>query len=148
MSNYPQWWDTDITIYNRYEDPQTHVIRWFRTNVSGAFWKYVRDKVVIGETTLETDKTICRIREDARFKERYQWISLPNDQMNQFFTFGRQDIIVRGNIAEDIDEYTQGQRSTDFIDKYKAMQGCMEIESISINVGGGRNNPHYLIEGL
>ena len=38
MNDYPIWWNTTITIYNKYEDPQTHVITWFRKVVNGAFF--------------------------------------------------------------------------------------------------------------
>ena len=30
MNNYPSWWDTTVTIYNRYEDPQTNLVSWHR----------------------------------------------------------------------------------------------------------------------
>lgn len=148
MTNYPVWWDTTITIFNKNEDLQTHVIKWYKTVVHGVFWKYVQDKMTIGETTLETKKIICRIREDEKFLEKYQWIDIPNDQMENYFTLGLGDIIIRGKVDDEIDEYTDGKRSTDIVEKYKALQGCMEIEGVSINVGRGRCNPHYLAEGL
>ena len=68
MSNiYPIWWDTDLTIYNKYEDPQTRIVTWYRTIVAGAFWKYTGDKVTIDKVTLETNNTICRIRKSPNF---------------------------------------------------------------------------------
>lgn len=28
-NNYnPVWWDSDLTIYNKYTDPTTNVVRW------------------------------------------------------------------------------------------------------------------------
>lgn len=148
MSNYPVWWDSKITVYNKYEDPLTRVITWHRTQLDGAFWKYVKDKVSVGETVLEAEKTICRIRENDKFMEKHLWITLPNDQMSQFFTLGVGDIVVKGYVEDEVDEYTSGQRSSDLVAKYKALQGCMEIESVSNNTGVGRGLPHYLASGL
>lgn len=148
MSKYPVWWDTTITIFNRYEDVQTHLVRWYKTIVTGAFWKYVRDKMYVGEETLEVEKILCRIRQNAAFLEKQAWIEKANDEKEQFFTLSRGDILIRGEVTDDIDEYTAGNRSTDLIDKYKETSDCMEVETISINVGRGRVNPHYLVEGL
>lgn len=146
---YPVWWDTVITIYNKFEDPQTHLITWFRHVLQDVFWKYERDKLSIGNETIEIEKTICRIPEQLDdFRENYVWIALPNYMMGEYFTLSRGDIIVRGNVQDEIDEYQQGYRSTDLIQKYKNMQGCIEIESVSLNIGTGRVYPHYLVEGI
>lgn len=145
---YPQWWDATLTIYNRYTDSQTDIVTWYRHTVDRCFWKYTGDKVTINQTVLETDNTIARIPEQEDFLERYQWEALPNDQMSDYFTLSPQDIIVKGKVDDEIDEYTKGHRSTDLIDKYKRLQGCMEIEELAINVGGGRNNPHYFVKGI
>lgn len=148
MNDYPIWWNTTVTIYNKYEDPQTNLVTWFKHTVEGCFWKDISDKVKVGQTVLATDNIVCRIPEQESFKERYEWISLPNDEMAEYFTLGVGDIIVKGAIDEDIDEYVTGHRSTDFIKKHKNLQGCMEIEKSAINVGVGRCNPHYYVKGI
>lgn len=145
---YPVWWETTITIYNRYEDPLTNVISWYSSVVKNCFWKYAGNKVTINNVTLETNNTICRIPKDAKFKEKYEWVQLPNDKMGNYFTLGRGDIIVRGEVSDIIDEYTSGTRSTDLIAKYKELQGCIEVEEIEINTGKGRNNEHYYVRGI
>lgn len=149
MSNiYPEWWDTTVTIYNKYTDPQTKVVRWYRTVVTGTFWKYVGDKVKIGNTVLETNSIICRIRKDDRFLEKFQWLQVPNDQMSNYFTLAKDDFIVKGEVDDEIDEGQSGHRSNDILAKYKALQGCMVIEHLTINVGAGRCNEHYLVRGI
>lgn len=145
--NYPQWWNTTITIYNRYEDIQTQVVTWHKHTVSGCFWKYTGNTVTVGQTVLETKDIICRVPEQEDFLERYEWEQLPNDQMENYFTLSPEDIIVKGEVDDVIDEYTKGHRSTDLLEKYKRLQGCMEVEQTAINVGGGRNNPHYYVKG-
>lgn len=149
MTNiYPVWWDTTITLFNRYENPQTQLIRWYKTVINGVFWKYVGDKVKINDVVLETNNIICRIRKDSRFLEKYEWVKKPNDEMSDYFTLAKGDIIVKGEVEDDINEYQQGKRSTDLIGKYKKLQGCMEIEEMAINVGAGRCDEHYLVRGI
>lgn len=145
--NYPQWWDTTITIYNRYEDKMTQVVTWFKHTVENCFWKYTGNTVNIGQTILATKDIICRIPEQEDFLERYQWEQLPNDEMSDYFTISPEDIIVKGNVDDVIDEYTKGHRSTDLLEKYKRLQGCMQVEEVALNVGGGRNEPHYYVKG-
>lgn len=145
--SYPEWWSDTITIYNRYEDPLTDIITWYRTVIDGAFWKYIGDKINIGNITLETNNTLCRIRESQTFVPYYQWVSIPKDEKNNYFTLSVGDIIIKGDIDETIDEYSQGHRSTDFIDKYKP-QGCIVIQEVAINVGPGREPAHYRVKGV
>lgn len=147
MNNYPKWWNTTVTIYNRYEDRQTQVITWFRHTVDGCFWKYTGNTVNVGETILETKDIICRIPEQSDFLEKYLWEQLPNDEMSSYFTLGSDDLIIKGAVTDEIDEYVKGKRSTDLLEKYKRLQGCMEVEQVALNVGGGRNEPHYYVKG-
>lgn len=148
MNNYPSWWDTTITIYNRYEDAQTNLVSWFRHVVDGAFWKYSGNKVVVGNVALETKDIICRIRKDERFKEKHEWIAVPNDSMSNYFTLSQGDIIVKGEVDDTINEYQSGKRSSDLKKKYKGLQGCLEIQEWANNTGGGRGNEHYFVKGV
>lgn len=148
MSNvYPIWWDTTITIFNKYTDPQTRVVTWYKQVIPGAFWKYAGNKISINEITLDSNTIVCRIRKDDRFLEKYQWINLPNDSMKDYFTLGTGDIIVKGEVEDEIDEYTSGKRSTDLVKKYKNLQGCMEIQKVAIDTGEGRCMEHYYVVG-
>jgi len=148
MSNYPEWWETTVTIYNKFQDPITRLYSWYRTVVDGTFWKYIGDKVTIGQTVLETNTIICRIRKDDRFLPKYEWVNVPNDKMGEYFTIGKGDIIVKGKVDDVVNEYQQGHRSNDLLAKYKHLQGCMSVEEIAINVGAGRCNEHYLVKGV
>ena len=148
MNNYPEWWETTITVYNKFTDPQTKVVKWYRTVIDGTFWKYVGEKVMIGQTVLETNSIICRIRKDDRFLEKYQWVQMPNDKMENYFTLAKGDILIKGVVEDEVNEYRQGMRSTDLLAKYKELQGCMSIEETTINVGAGRCNEHYLVRGI
>lgn len=145
MKPRPKWWDTNITIYNKYETAEGEVT-WYRTHISNCFWKYVRDKMTAGQTVIETNSTICRIPEDTRYLPKFEWKELADKSNN--FTLGVQDIIVVGMVEDVIDEYTSGKRSSDLIKKYKEINGCMIIDNVSINTGLGRGMKHYLVKGI
>ena len=148
MNNYPSWWDTTITLFNKFEDPLTQLVTWYKTVIEGCFWKNVHDKVKIGDTVLETDSIICRLRKNAAYVDAEAWLSLPADQKSNYFTLGYHDIIIKGEIADTINEYQSGYRSTDLLAKYKRLQKCLEIEQFTDNTGGGRGNEHYHVRGI
>ena len=148
MSKYPVWWDTTITVYNKYTDPQTQLVSWYKTKIDKTFWKYTHDKVTIGDTVLESNKIVCRIRENTLYMDKYLWNALSAKDKASYFTLGQGDILVKGDVSDTIDEYAQGKRSTDLIEKYKELQGCFEIQIVHDNTGEGRGLPHYLAQGV
>ena len=103
--------------------------------------------VSITGVSLDTNSIICRVRQDASYKPKSEWVQLPNDEMDDYFTFGQGDIVVRGEVSDEIDEYTSGKRSTDLLNKYKQFGECFVIDRVSDNTGVGRGQKHYFIEG-
>jgi len=147
MNHYPSWWCDTLTVYNKYTDPVTKVITWHRHTIDNCFWKYVGEKVHINNTIIETKDIICRIPKRDDFLPKYQWEQLPNDEMPKYFTLGENDVIINGEVTDEVDEYQAGHRSSDLVKKYKALQGCMTIDRVAINVNGGRGNEHYYVKG-
>lgn len=144
---FPVWWDTTITVYNKYIDPQTQLVTWFRNVVADCFWKLDGSMVQVGDVTLDSKSIICRIPKDDRFLEKQEWINLPNDEMGNYFTLAPDDILVKGVCSFEVDEYTSGHRSTDLLGKYREYQACMAITEFSNNTGIGRNEKHYFVRG-
>ena len=146
MSNYPEWWNTTITVYNKYEDTTSRQITWYRTVLRNCFWKYTGNKIVVGETTLDTNTTICRVPANTAFLERYLW----NDAQDKskYFTLGTGDIIIKGEVADEINEYASGFRSSDILTKYKKRGECMVIEQCVVSAGFGRDLEHYYVKGV
>lgn len=103
--------------------------------------------MAIGDTMLETHDVICRIRKDNAFLENYVWVEKPESEKPNFFTFSKGDIIIKGEVNDEVNEYQNGSRSNDLIKKYKDLQGCLVVSEYTVNVGGGRCNEHYLIRG-
>lgn len=148
MNNYPSWWNERVTIYNKYVDSQTDFVSWSRHVVDGCFWKYSGDKAIIGNTVLETNSITCRIRKDDNYLPKAEWVELPVDTRGAYFTLGVGDLIFKGEVADEIDEYTKGKRASDIVAKYKDLQGCIEIQYVIDNTGGGRGQEHYHVRGI
>lgn len=146
MNNYPEWWNTTVTVFNKYEDPATRKITWYKTVLHNCFWKYTGNKIVVGQTTLDTNTTLCRIPINDAFLEKHEWVD--KSDKSTCFTLGAGDFIIKGDIADNIDEYVSGQRSSDVIAKYKKMQGCMVIEQYTLSAGLGRGQEHYFVRGV
>ena len=146
MSNYPEWWNTTITVFNKYEDPTTRRITWHKTVLHNCFWKYTGNKIVVGETTLETNTTLCRIPMHAEFLENYKWNNTTDK--SKHFTLSTGDILVKGEVDEEINEYASGFRSSDILTKYKKYGECMVIDKCAVNTGLGRGLEHYLVKGV
>lgn len=147
MNDMFPWWDTTITIFNCYEDPQTHIITWFKSTVNDCFWKNTGNRISINGVALDTDNTIVRIPKDTRYIEKFLWEKLPSDEKSSHFTLSVGDIVVKGEVEDTVNEYVSGHRSTDILKKYKGLQKCLVIDQSSDNSGIGRGKPHYFISG-
>lgn len=148
MNKYPKWWDTTLTIYNKYENKLTNQITWYRSVVTDCFWKDAGNKVTVNDVVLESNNIIARIPEQENFREKYLWVDIPSDQKGNYFTLGEGDIVVKGEVTDEINEYQKGYRSSDLIAKYKELRGCTQIDGIALNVGTMRVDPHYWIRGI
>lgn len=147
MNNYPSWWDSTVTIYNKYTDPATKRVTWYPHVVHDCFWKRSDLQILRNTMAIESDSTICRIRVNSLFLPDYVWKDLTDEGKTSYFTLGVGDIIVNAEVDDEIDEYTPGKRSSDLVEKYKRAQDCLVIEKSTITVGGGRGLEHYHVRG-
>ena len=148
MSNFPfAWWDKTITIFNKYVDPTTQRVSWYKTVVENCFWKYVNNTYTLkrDKITLETKSVICRIPQDSRFVDKRTWKGLADK--SDTFTLANGDIVVLGEVDDEIDEYVSGKRSTDLLTKYKEYDECFEIDTYVNNVQTGVGLEHYKVIG-
>lgn len=146
-SVYPMWWDTAVTIYNRYEDPTTQLVKWYRHTLNNCFLKTTSTIVSGGQTQYNTNTNIIRIPQNIMYKPYSEWVQIPNTEQGAYMTIHQGDIIVTGLVEDNIDEYTAGLRSTDLISKYKNLNMCITIDNWQDNTGNGRACPHYFISG-
>lgn len=146
MNHYPSWWNTTITLFNKYvrEDRK---VDWYPHVIPNCFYQHKLDKITVGNTTIEADVSVCRIQVNDSFIGKSEWMELSDDMKHTMFTLSSGDIIVAGEVDFDIDEYVNGYRSSDLIKRYSEWPGCFTIETVNINVGGGRGNEHYHVRG-
>lgn len=145
MSKYPKWWNSTVTVYNKYEDPLTQIITWQRTVLTDCFWK-VNVGIVYGDQSLNTSYTnmiICRIPKNDNYLSPYEWKRLAAESRSSKFTLQIGDIIINGVVDDDIDEYAKGHRSSDLVDRYKDL-GIIRIETVADNSDDARNLQHYV----
>lgn len=147
MNHYPKWWNTTVTLYNKFTDNELKKVVWYRYILDNCFYKHDTESVIIGNVKLESDVSICRIPVNEKFLGKRDWMKLSDDERKSFFTLSTGDIIVTGESDFEIDERKQGKRSSDLIKQYSEWPGCFTIESVNINVGGGRGNEHYHVRG-
>ena len=138
------FWNKTITLYNKYEDEQTGVIKWYRHRLERCFYKTTNNKVNVGNVRLQTDDNIIRIPAQNNYLPPFKWLQLSDDKKSEFMTLRGGDLIILGDIEEEIDEYTSEKRSSDLIAKYKSL-GSVFINSVNINdfVPGA----HYFVRG-
>lgn len=147
MNNYPEWWSSTVTVYNKYTDPVTKKVSWFPHVIEGCFYSQVKDRITFNNSVIEADSTKCRIRVSDDFINKKDWNNLSDDEKMSKFTLAAGDIIIAGEVDDVVDEYTKGDRSSDLIAKYNDWPGCFIIETVAINVGPGRGNEHYSAKG-
>ena len=142
-ANFPVWWETTVTLYNKHTASNGE-ITWYRTVLEGCFWKYETDYERVDNAIQMTKVLLCRVRKSDDFLENFEWQDSP--YKNEYFTFNQGDILVKGEVEDELDEYTARQRSSDLLKKYK--DRCAEITECRINVGAGRVCEHYLVRGI
>lgn len=144
MSNYPSWWSTTITVYNKYTNTETQEVGWKRTVLTNCFMTVARELTTINKGASQAYRNIivCRIPKNSNYVDAYSWST--DVAQTSKFTLQDGDIIVKGKITDEIDEYTKGSRATDLVDKYKA-KGVFRIGMMQDNSDSVRNLPHYYV---
>lgn len=94
---------------------------------------------------LETKEIICRIPQQENYLPKREWLALSNKE--DYFTLFNEDIIVLGEVEDEIDEYTAGKHSTDLVTKYKQYDECLIIDAYVDNVQTGVGLAHYRVTG-
>lgn len=143
----PVFKDT-VTIYNRhqYTDAQTGKtkIKWFRTVLHNCYYSTKRIEVLNGNILSQADSYSVRIPENKKYRDTAAWKNMPLDLINKYFTISTGDVIVKGEISDDIED-TAGKRITDLIEKYKP--NCFTVKTFSDNTKI-KFGAHYAVGGV
>lgn len=137
-------WNKTITVYNKSEDVLTGIISYHRHILKNCFVKRTNNKIKVGDIVLQSDNIIIRVPAQKNYLAPFLWQNLPNDKMGAYITFKPGDLIILGEVNENIDEYSAGLRATDIINKYSALGSCY-ISAVNVNTD--LPNKHYYIKG-
>ncbi len=136
------FWNKTITLYNRFEDEKTGLITWHRHKIEHCFFKNTKSGANIGNVQRFSSESIVRIPEQHNYLPPFEWLKLADSKRPECMTLQVDDIIVPADVSDEIDEYSQGTRSSDLLAKYKSL-GALRIKSVNINtVAPGA---HYFI---
>jgi len=138
------FWNKTITLYNRHQDALTDEIAWHRHTIRNCFFKSARNNVRAGSTQTASNDNVARIPAQDNFVPANEWNALPVDKRGKYITLQVGDVIVLGDINEDIDEYANGKRSSDLIAKHE-LSGSMFVDSYNIN--DFLPGAHYFVRG-
>lgn len=142
---YPYWWDKTITIYNK-TTASTGRVSYKRTVLSGCFWKYINNVQYVNNVKMQTKEVICRIPKQENYVTYEDWLEL--ETIDTEFTLRNGDIIILGEVTDEVDEYTKGSHATDLLSKYKEVNRAIQIESFTDDTGDGLCCEHYNIKGI
>ena len=101
----------------------------------------------MGQTVIETNDIIVRIPQKTNYREYATWLMLGNDVRPNYFTIHQGDIIVKGKVTDDIDEYNSATNSNALLTKYKKLGTCLVVNNFNDNATAGRGLKHYRIMG-
>lgn len=138
------FWNKTITLYNKFEDENTGVIKWYRHTLEHCFYKVTDNTVNVGNVQLQTDDNIVRIPAQKNYLTPYKWNKLSAEEIENYMTMQGGDLILLGDVSDDIDEYVTGKRSSDLIEKYKSL-GSVFVKSVNIN--DFMPGAHYFVRG-
>lgn len=148
-NDYPAWWEDTVTVYNKHID-SSKMITWYRTVLKNCFWKHSANALLLSNSIMqyhtirfEDNAVTCRIPKNDNFLQKVQWDNSDHTK----FTLAPGDIIIRGDVNIEINEYEAGKRSTDILQSMKQTGDAITISTVTINVGTGKGCEHYRIVG-
>ena len=125
MQTYPNYWNDAVTLYTRSMDADG-LVTWEHTVYRGCFWQH-RSALSTGDGRhLGVEKLICRFRAPA-----------PEVKPG--------DIVIKGEVYDEIDEYTEGSRSADLLNTYTG--NGFAVTATHDNTSRAAMIPHLYTEG-
>lgn len=93
--------NADITIYNHYKDKETERVIYKRTVIKNVNWQEQRLMNLVNKTVESADTIMIfipflNVPEDKQYIEPKAWRRLLEDDKDKYFTFAKEDIVVKG----------------------------------------------------
>ncbi|NME64466.1 hypothetical protein HF846_07580 [Clostridium cadaveris] len=94
--------NTDITIYNKYYDIAFDIYKYQRTVIRDVNWQGKRNATVTDKGLNRDDSILIFIDKIPGYISSKRFTRLTNEERTKYFTFGLNDIIVKGVCDFDI----------------------------------------------
>jgi len=120
---FAAWWTDTVTVYNR--RMVNGVVSWDRKVYHACYFKSTAAKTTTQDYTRSGGEYICRIPYEV------------------LVSVG--DIVCKGSVSDSINEYTNGVRSTDFLEKYAGR--AFIVRGVGNNFHNGTLCKHLKITG-
>ena len=119
------YWNEVITLFQKNTAPDG-TVRWNKSTLEGCFWKNKQNRSRSDGAEFKLTSTVCRIPTPC-----------PAVKIG--------DILVRGAVSDEIDEYAAGRRSTDLMAKYAGK--CFLVGEARDNSAGKPGIKHIYAAG-
>ena len=140
-TEYPEWWNGTITLYNKYIDDENRRVIWYRHVLSGCYIGTKDVRSVNGSEITLANTTVIRVPYSQIYIAHDSWDK--SDARDDHITFRVGDIIVKGECETEIDENKSGSRSNDVISNNSENAFVIKLFADNTNV----SPRHYRIEG-
>lgn len=94
--------NTDVTIYNKYYDLSFDIYKYQRTVIRDVNWQGKRNATVTDKGLNRDDSILIFIDKIPGYISSKRFTRLTNEERTKYFTFGLNDIIVKGICDFDI----------------------------------------------
>lgn len=132
--SYPHWWNETITLYNKYFD-EDGIARYKRKVLTGcSYGKDIYEEDANGIKKL-ISLNILRIRKNPDYLNWIKWNEIEDKDETEKFTLNMQDIVVIGEVEDEIDEDTKGLKANDLLEKYKTNAFTIKDAKENVKVG-------------
>lgn len=135
-----------ITIYNKYEGKDALTGKTFtqylRTVLHNCTWGKSDAVMTVGSVTVGSDDYRVQIPEDDAFLDYWEWAKQPNDLMGEYFTVSPGDVVVRGEVEDEIPYNTS---PTALLAKYK--ERAFTARLVFNHTGAEKPLGHYSLQG-
>lgn len=138
--------DTTITLYNKHEGKDVATgktfTRYLRTVLEGCTWGKSDAVMTVGTVTVGSDDFRVQVPEDDAYIDPWEWAEMPNDVMPTYFTIQPGDVVVNGEVDDEIPYNTS---PTALLAKYK--NRVFTARLTSNNTGANKPLGHYVLQG-
>lgn len=139
-TQYPRWWNTSLTVFNRVFDPDTKATTWQKTILQNCFYLQNSGLSRSGAEIRANDSYVVRIPASDAYVPQSEWESMQSGREGRF-TLAPGDLIFKGEIPDEIESGS----GNSLLEQYKP--DCFKIQSVYDGTGYGVLG-HYMAEGV